>query len=721
MSERATAATVARCSRPRCDGVLLVSCLVACAVWMGSAGAIAAEPDGREMGLASSGGRADPPDETIEITGSRLDPEGAAASTPIQVIDGRELSERAPEVLTDALREAPNVHLQATTAGQGSPYVRGLTGSAVLNLVDGMRLNHAIYRSSPNPYLALVDSHVARRIEIVRGPASVLYGSDAMGGVIQVVTRKPEFETADWEARGGVDAGFRSADLSRTVYADLAAGREGFGIGAGFSYLAAEDLRGGGDIGRQDPTAYTMMGGDGSVLWDPAPGHRTTLDFQMLRQPETPRFDELVPGFGQTEPSSDVWNYEPLERIFGHLQHRMEDVLPGAIDTLSFDAAIQQVRDDRRTRAHQGSIENRERNRSRLLGFAGHGVSRPRGWLALTWGAEAYFDEVSSEREATDLTDGSSRSVASRFPDGSRMNSVGAYGNAQIRLGRRFEVNAGIRYSHVDTKIAATDATSRSAIHVDDVTGAVGALWDLGSGVRLATNVSRGFRAPNVFDLGTLGARPGNRFNIPSEDLDAEVIYTYDLGVEISRPRFRGELFGFGSMYRDKIDSIFTGSVTTDGRDEVQSANVNRVWLAGAEARVVLELLDHLRLTGHVFWTWGEEEDANGNTQPADRIPPVQGRVGLRWIPLESLWLEAFTRFAGRQDRLSDRDVRDPRIDPSGTPGWATGNLRAGFALGERWSGTIGVENFTDASYREHGSGIQAPGVGAIATLQVRY
>jgi outer membrane receptor protein involved in Fe transport len=193
----------------------------------------------------------------IQITGTRRGSEIAGVSTPVQVIAAEALSERTPEVLTDALREAPNVHVQATTVGQGSPYVRGLTGSAVLNLVDGMRLNHAIYRSSPNPYLALVDSHVARRVEILRGPASVLYGSDAMGGVIQVVTRKPEFHSAEWETRGGVDARFGSADLSRSVHADLAAGREGLGIGAGFSYLAAEDLRGGGDTGRQHPAAYT--------------------------------------------------------------------------------------------------------------------------------------------------------------------------------------------------------------------------------------------------------------------------------------------------------------------------------------------------------------------------------------------------------------------------------------------------------------------------------
>jgi outer membrane receptor protein involved in Fe transport len=657
----------------------------------------------------------------IQITGTRRGSEIAGVSTPVQVIAAEALSERTPEVLTDALREAPNVHVQATTVGQGSPYVRGLTGSAVLNLVDGMRLNHAIYRSSPNPYLALVDSHVARRVEILRGPASVLYGSDAMGGVIQVVTRKPEFHSAEWETRGGVDARFGSADLSRSVHADLAAGREGLGIGAGFSYLAAEDLRGGGDTGRQHPAAYTMLGGDASVLWEPAPDHRTTLDFQMLRQPETPRYDELVDGFGQTEPSFDVWNYEPLERIFGHLQHRVEDLLPSYIDVLSFDVAVQQIRDDRRTRAHESAIENREHNRSRLLGFAGHGVSEPSSRLVLAWGAEAYFDEVSSTRRETDLADGDSSAVPSRFPDGSQMNSYGAYANAQLDLAERFAITAGIRYSHVDTLIAATDVTTATHTHLNDVTGALGALCDLGAGFRLATNLSRGFRAPNVFDLGTLGPRPGNRFNVPSESLDAEVIYTVDLGVKVSRPRFRGELFGFGSMYRDKIDSVFTGAVTSEGRDIVQSANVNRVWLTGAEARAEVDLREDFRIRGHVFWTWGEEEDANGNRQPADRIPPVQGLVGLRWTPLESLWLEAFTRFAGPQDRLSRRDIRDPRIDPRGTPGWATGNLRAGFAWGRHWSGTLGVENFTDASYREHGSGIQAPGVGVIATLQARY
>ena len=301
-----------------------VVCLLFCAVWIGVAGGVAAEPNPAPIGSDPPTQEEDQPFEVIQITGTRFESKLADVSAPVQVIDAHVLSERSPEVLTDALREVPNVHVQATTVGQGSPYVRGLTGSGVLNLVDGMRLNHAIYRSSPNPYLALVDPHIARRIEIVRGPASVLYGSDAMGGVIQVLTRKPEFDSTDWEIRGGVDARFGSADLSRSVHANLAAGREGLGIEAGFSVLATEDLRGGGDVGRQRPSDYSMIGGNASALWEPATNHRTTLDFQMQRQPETPRYDELVSGFGQSDPGFDVWDYDPLERIFGHLQHRID-------------------------------------------------------------------------------------------------------------------------------------------------------------------------------------------------------------------------------------------------------------------------------------------------------------------------------------------------------------------------------------------------------------
>jgi outer membrane cobalamin receptor len=131
--------------------VLRVVCIASGAVWIGVAGGVAAEPNPAPIGSDPSAQEDDRPIEVIQVTGTRFESELADVSVPVQVIDAHALSERSPEVLTDALREAPNVHVQTTTVGQGSPYIRGSTGSAVLNLVDGMRLNHAIYRSSPNP------------------------------------------------------------------------------------------------------------------------------------------------------------------------------------------------------------------------------------------------------------------------------------------------------------------------------------------------------------------------------------------------------------------------------------------------------------------------------------------------------------------------------------------------------------------------------------------
>ena len=126
------------------------------------------------------------------------------------------------------------------------------------------------------------------------------------------------------------------------------------------------------------------------------------------------------------------------------------------------------------------------------------------------------------------------------------------------------------------------------------------------------------------------------------------------------------------------------------------------------EANAAWDFRPGWRLFGDLFWIWGEARDIAGDTQPADRIPPLQGSVGLSHEITDSIWVEPFVRFAARQDRLSDNDRNDPRIDPSGTDGWLTVNVRVGWQWGEKLSGIVALENLTNASYREHGSGFQA-------------
>ena len=224
------------------------------------------------------------------------------------------------------------------------------------------------------------------------------------------------------------------------------------------------------------------------------------------------------------------------------------------------------------------------------------------------------------------------------------------------------------------------------------------------------SNLGRGFRPPNIFDLGTLGARPGNRFNIANENLDAESVNSIDLGLKIDSSRWRAEVFGFYSDYDDKITSVATGDLTPDGRTIVRSENASELEIYGLEAGARFDLSNDFELYGVLNFTRGDEKNGDGEENPADRVPPLNGKLGVVYEPDHRLRLESFALFASEQDRLSQRDESDPRIDPDGTSGWATLNFNMDWRPRDRLGIGLRLENLLDKRYREHGSGIDARG-----------
>ncbi len=657
--------------------------------------------------------------EEIQVTAGRGEESTFDVSTGVTVVGPKEVERRAPEVLPDLLRGEEGAFVQQTTPGQGAPILRGLVGSSVLHLVDGMRLNNAFFRNAPNQYLALVDAYNVERVEVVRGPASTLYGSDAMGGVVQVITSVPRFEGVEWQTDGRVIGQFASADLSGLGRLSLKTGKKGIGFSGGFTYQDVNDRRvGGGEVVK--PSDYTAHAGDAKMLITPSKNHEVLFNFQYLEQPKTPRTDELVPGFGQTVPSSAVFFFEPNNRIFVHGRYRFLQPL-SFVDVAELNAAYQEINDDRRQRDFGSVNENRERNSSELKGVTLQASSHWGELMTFTYGGEAYFDKINSSRKATNIQTGTTQVVSPRFPDGSTMNSFGLYVLDEIRVLPSLAFTLGGRFSHFDTNLPASGGVQSVSQSFDDLTGNLGIAYDLSPAVRLVTNVGRGFRAPNVFDLGTLGVRPGNRFNIPNSDLEPEKIVTVDWGVKVQTSNFQGEAFGYYSDYTDKIESVATGAVTSDGRQVVQNRNLNRVILWGAEVGARFQVKEDLELSGSLTYTWGEEESSDGSKFPADRIPPLNGQVALLYRPRPTLWIEPFIRFAATQNRLSPRDKTDPRIDPDGTAGWATINVKLGWDAHPHLGLRFALENITDANYREHGSGIDAPGIDAILSLEGRF
>ncbi|NNF66188.1 MAG: TonB-dependent receptor [Gammaproteobacteria bacterium] len=653
--------------------------------------------------------------EEVQVTATRQAKSVAEVAAGVTVVSAEQLESAAPQVTPEALKGQTGAWVQQTTPGQASVFLRGLKGSEVLHLVDGMRLNNAFFRNAPSQYLALVDGQMLDRVEVLRGPASALYGSDAMGGVVQVLSAMPRFDSEEFSRRARLLGRYSSAHDASLTRAEFAAGNADFGVGGGISYQDVGERRAG-DGRTLAFSSWRSKAANAAVVFRPAEAQEVSLSLQYLEQPRSPRHDELVAGFGQSEPASEVFNFEPNDRLFVHGKYSLQ-FDSGFMDTLDFDVAWQEINDDRRTRETGSTEERRERNRSGLFGLTVQGTSRPGGGHELVYGIEHYADEVHSSRVATDINTGDARVVSSRFPDGSTMDSIAVYVADMWQLSERLELDFGARYSSFETVLPAADRGVGAVVDVDDLTGNAGLNLEVVPGVNLVANAGRGFRPPNIFDLGTLGARPGNRFNVANPSLTPESVVTADVGVKVSRGDWKAELFAWKARYRDKIVSVPTGDTTDEGRQVVQSENLNDVALHGVEAGFRY-VRDQMELYGAVTTTWGEERAPDGTTQPADRIPPANGRIGLFWQTSDRFSVEPFLAFARGQRRLSLRDIGDPRINPDGTAGWVTANLRLGWQIDDAWRLKLNLMNIGDLSYREHGSGIDAAGFDAVLSVE---
>lgn len=641
--------------------------------------------------------------DEITVSAMRREMVVSEISTSISTVGVEAL--RNEKLVTDALREAPGTFVQQTTPGQGAAIIRGLKGSSVLHMVDGMRLNNAIFRSAPTQYFALVPTMAIERVEVVRGTPASLYGSDAVGGVVQAVTHIPAFDSEQTRSSADVFAFFDSAEQTRSFRGRVDIGNRKLSTSASLEHLATGDRKtGSGD--RVVPSDYEMTAGRIAVSATPDDVRAWLFDVHFLEQPETPRTDELVPGFGQTEPSSSEYLFKPNRRLFAHARYTHTDGALGL--NWRADLSFQRIDDDRVTRDLNAAQRTIEQNRSSLTGVMVTAArsSANRAWIA---GLEYYHDKVSSARQSEDIVSGVRQAVTARFPDGSKVEQAALFGNSDFKVNDRHAFNGGLRISRVDVDLADTPVSSAASISTTDLSGDLGWRFDATPEWQLVANAGFGFRAPNVFDLGTLGSRPGNRFNVPNTTLDSERVIQIDTGVRRRGDSWQLELSVFALQYDDRITSVLTGEVTPQGRDIVQSVNAAESRIHGIEAGFKIALTQFIEMQAVINYTHGRQKLA-GMSEPADRIPPLGGHLQLDFDAGKPFSASMWLRFADRQDRLSARDVRDSRMNPDGTSGWAMAGAQAKWRIDDAWQVTLGFENMLDKSYRYHGSGIDAPG-----------
>ncbi len=646
--------------------------------------------------------------DEIQVTGSRRQELSSAVPQAINVLSAEELRTRASaQTNADLLHGEVGTFVQQTTPGQGVVIIRGLKGSEVLHLVDGFRLNNAFFRNAPNQYPALVDPLMIEQIEVARGPSSVLYGSDAMGGVVHMIsTRAPFAETDTIEHHGRFRNRFASADHSTVTRGEYAVSSERVAFGVGLTYQDVNELTIGNDVSLPF-TAYSARFGNADLGFKIADGHELRFSAQYARQPKTPRFDELVPGFGQTTPTSAEFLFKPQERRFAQLVYRF-DAGNDWFDRAELHVGRQDIIDDRLNRDFGTLNRDTEQNRSELKGITVQ-FEKSLGGHYLSFGAEQYRDTVRSARQRLNISTNAQSLRASRYPDRSSMNSTGIYLTDDWQINEYFDLNGGLRYSKFDIELPSIANTPGVKLGPSKTTGNLGLAFKASEQLRIVTNIGQAFRAPNVFDLGTFGARPGNRFNIPNAQLQPESVRSIDLGMKFASEQLRAEIMVFRANYQDKITSIETGERTSANQIIVQNRNATELKLSGIEAGAELSVGEQWHSYFTATYTRGTEKLAS-NEFDGERIPPLFGKAGIRYEMNDQLSMEGYGFYASRQDRLNPRDRTDPRINPQGTAGWATLNAAINIDINDQLGMRAAVENIADRRYREHGTGLDEPG-----------
>lgn len=655
---------------------------------------------------------------------------GAEVEMPfsVDVVSGHQLQvDRPVPNVPEALNELTSVMVQKTAHGQGSPYLRGFTGFRTLFLIDGIRLNNSTFREGPNQYWATVDPYSLDRLEIVRGPGSVLYGSDAVGGTVQAVTLPGH---ATWGARWQYR--YASAEHSHIGRADGGGPLATVRTRAGVTIKHFGDLEAGNPTDRQPRTGYDEWAADAKFEQPLGADAKLVVAAQHVVQDDVWRTHRTIfaKSFKGTTVGTDRVHVFDQQRDLVYVQLHLTN-LPHAVETVRANISYQ-FQGEELTRVRSNLVREESAVDVHTVGFWLVAES-PTPWGRWTYGVDYYRDWVQSAA-ATIATNGTvTRAIQGPVGDEASYDLLGMFVQNEVPLTERIDWMFGGRYTYARAEAdRVRDPISGLATRVEDewhaVVGQTRWLWrvDEDGRWRLWTGLAQSFRAPNLSDLTRLDIARSGEIETAAPGLKPEEFLSWEVGLRHTGSRWQTELVYF----RTEIDNLIvrqpTGNIV-NGANEVTKRNSGQGFVHGVEWEGRWEWTPGWSVRGWLTWMEGEVDGYPTSApvrrrEPLSRVMPLTGGLGLRWDEVRRrAWAEVVTVLADRQDRLSAGDRADTqRIPPGGTPGYGVVHVRGGWRINEQVTVSLGVENLLDKNYRVHGSGVNAPGRNAIVSVSVR-
>jgi hemoglobin/transferrin/lactoferrin receptor protein len=682
----------------------------------------------------------------------------------IATISSKDILFRSPQTSADLLRMSGEVFVQKSQQSGGSPMIRGFATNRLVISVDGVKMNTAIFRSGNIQNVISIDPFSIEQTEVLFGPGSVIYGSDAIGGVMSFSTLKPDFGDADSLNING-NAAFRTASANKemTGHFDINLGWGKFALLTSVSYSSFDDLRMGSfgpdeylstflvhridtidyalnnpNMQIQSPSAYDQINLMQKFSYKPSDKWELNYNFQYSTSSENARYDRLI----RTKnglPRSAEWYYGPQEWMMNNFS------IENKGNTRFYDNMVIRI-------AHQHFEESRhdrdfnnetKYNRYEEVEALSANVDFVKAFSEndeFNYGIEAVYDDVNSTGIDENVISGEKVAGPARYPK-SNWGSYAAYATYKHRFSEKFDLVGGIRYNqfilnaNFDTSFYPFPYTT---VKINDgaLIGSLGFVYNPTEKWSISANASTGYRSPNVDDLGKVfDSEPGSVI-VPNPDLEAEYAYNGEVSIaKVFNEFMKIEATGY-YIYLDnalvKRNFTFNGldSISYDGEMSQVMATQNAAFaqVYGVHAGIEVKFPAGFSLSSRFNWQKGYEEIDDGSTSPLRHAAPWYGQSSLNYSA-QKLKLSFYMVYSGEVNYLNMPEEERAKaymyaIDNDGnpySPSWLTYNFKAQYQLNENFALNAGIENITDLRYRPYSCGIVAPGRNFVAGIRAMF
>lgn len=694
--------------------------------------------------------------DEVVVSASKWEQRKRDIPQKIKTITQSEIRFTNPQTSADLLQSNGNVFVQKSQLGGGSPMIRGFATNRLLITVDGIRMNNAIFRGGNIQNVISIDPLAVKSTEIIFGPGSVIYGSDAIGGTMNFFTLDPIFSTDEkLYFKGSSLARYASANQEKTAHTDVNFGFQKWAFATSISYSDFEDLKMGkhgpdeylrseyvrtvndedvmvanSDPRVQKPTAYNQVNILQKIKYKPNENWNYTTGIYYSTTSDYSRYDRLTQYNGE-ELHYAQWYYGPQKWFLGNVQihHKAQS---GFYSAAKFTNAYQHFEESRNERTFQSPLLFTTKEKLNVISSNLDFEKKFDKRYKLFYGLEYIHNKVNSTGNQLNINTGEQTATASRYPNGATWQSLAAYTHMEFKPDHKLTILSGLRYNHIFTYADFTENNvfynfpfTKARNDTGALTGSAGISWQPNDIFQWKLNLSTAFRAPNIDDIGKIFDSEPGAVVVPNPNLKPE--YAYNGELELNLNFNKKVTIGTAVYYTHLTNALIRRPFTFDGESQImyngilsdvqaiQNATTARAY--GFEAFTKIQLAKYLELSSTINYTGGSETQENGTRAPLRHAPPLFGSTQLTWKS-DRLTVAFFANYNG-ENAFEDLAVSEQNkahlyaTDTNGNPyapAWHTLNLKTQYCIYTPLTINLGIENITNQRYRTYSSGIAAPG-----------